>query len=102
MELTKAISEDISKEIEYYYSDIGEMNRLKMRFSGDLMKQWSDYFIRYDMEMIAGLRGDQFRHEKRLSELRRTGPGRASVGTGVEVCERAGLFNQPKIWSPYP
>jgi len=103
MELIQAISEDIGQDIEYYYADIGMMNRMKMKFgNNDVIQQWTDYFIRYDMAIIEELRKEKNRHEERLGELRRTRQGGTSVRTGGEVCERAELFNQPAIWAPYP
>jgi len=101
-ETLKAITEDISLDIAFYYEDIGTMNRIKTRFSSDWIRQMADYFIRYDMTMIEQVGGEKDEIERELAGLRRSGSDRPGDGDGNQVSERAGIFNQPTIWDPYP
>jgi hypothetical protein len=100
MEILQAISDDLGLDIESYYADIGIMQKIKAKIKDDTVHQWTDYFIRYDLATIADLRGERFIHDKRLNELRRERQGSSGKRNGGEVCQRAGVFNQPEIWPP--
>lgn len=101
-ETLRAISEDISLDIAFYYEDVGMMNRIKTSYGSDWIRQMADYFIRYDMTMIEQIGGQKDEIERRLAKLRRPGSDRPGDGDGNQVSERTGIFNQPTIWDPYP
>ena len=95
------ISDSIGECIQEYYSDIGALSGLKIRFrDNDNISQWVDYFIRIDKASIEELGAERDEHEKRLSDLRRARQDRAGDGNGNKIPERAGEYVDASVWNP--